>query len=66
MTTKLEDGCIPIGVSCPWKEKCEMAEVCFHKGINHTTPFSCAAARGFDLIEEYNTKEIHQTTSKKS
>jgi hypothetical protein len=66
MTTKLENGCIPIGVPCPWKEKCAMADSCFHEGLKHTTPFSCAAARGFDLVEEMKANRISQTTVKKS
>jgi hypothetical protein len=48
-----EDGCIPARTPCPFRHRCEFAQVgmCHHKGEEHAVQFSCAVARGFDLIE---------------
>jgi hypothetical protein len=46
-------GRIPEHTDCPFKSKCSFAASgkCHHEGINHGVEFSCATARGFDLIE---------------
>jgi hypothetical protein len=49
--TKLVDGMIPVGSICPFKDKCELKEACYHTGKFHRSPYSCALARGFDLME---------------
>jgi hypothetical protein len=48
---KLVNGKIPANTECPWKTKCGLVQGCHHKGINHDIPFSCAAARGFEIME---------------
>jgi hypothetical protein len=45
-----KDGLIPAHTICPFKESCGLADGCHHKGHNHEIPFSCAAARGFDMV----------------
>lgn len=47
----LIDGKIPPNTDCPYKEKCEIfqSQKCHHQGLNHTTAFSCAVARAFEL-----------------
>jgi hypothetical protein len=63
--TKLVDGLIPVGSACPFKDKCElgMDGVCYHTGKFHQSDFSCAIARGFDLVDsvaERVTEERNQ------
>ena len=50
---KLEEGRIPPHTGCPFREQCSVAErgQCYHKGVDHECAYSCAIARGFDLIE---------------
>ena len=50
--SKLVDGKIPEHTVCPFREKCEIAISgnCNHNGVEHTVSFSCASARGFDLL----------------
>ena len=56
--TKLdENGYIPAHKECPfWKYCCPKTYGqgigCKHTGVNHSVPFSCAMARGFDLNAE--------------
>jgi hypothetical protein len=52
--SKLVDGLIPAGQECPWKKQCRFAhlEMCHHRGTQHEVPFSCALARGFDLVDQ--------------
>jgi hypothetical protein len=56
--SRLVDGWIPAHTACPFREHCNFAKpndmgetVCFHKGVEHTTAFSCATARLFDMVE---------------
>lgn len=55
----LVDGKIPANTVCPFRAKCEIAQndACKHNGVNHTVPFSCAAARGFEII--IRNKDYH-------
>ena len=50
---KLIKGKIPKGSECPWKNKCKIAigGSCHHQGKNHPCDFSCATARGFQMME---------------
>lgn len=54
--TRLIDGRIPPNTVCPFWDKCEIAQCgkCMHKGIEHSVAFSCAVARGFDIVEAYS------------
>lgn len=47
-----ENGRIPVATICPFKEQCTIAQDdnCHHKGQDHPGEFSCALARGFDMI----------------
>lgn len=49
--SKLINGNIPAHTICPFKGECNLASNCHHQGEKHPVPFSCAAARGFDLIK---------------
>jgi hypothetical protein len=51
--SKLKLGLIPKGTECPFKDQCgiQQAGDCKHKGVLHSCDFSCASARGFDLIQ---------------
>lgn len=51
--SKLVDGRIPAYTECPFREKCEIAQAnrCNHLGVFHKSEYSCATARGFDLLE---------------
>ncbi len=46
--TQLEDGLIPAGMACHFKDKCP--SVC-HKKEPTENSFSCASARALDMIE---------------
>lgn len=48
----LVDGKIPPKTVCPFKDKCELAKEdrCFHQGLDHQNAFSCAVARGFEIV----------------
>lgn len=48
--SKLVEGKIPANTVCPFLSECSMTSQCHHQGKNHSVPFSCAAARGFDII----------------
>lgn len=53
--TKLVGGKIPALTDCPYKDECPMAQTsCHHKGKEHNVPFSCGAARAFDLIHKFD------------
>lgn len=61
--TKLVDGSIPAHTECPFVGECPMAKTgcCHHKGPAHNVPFSCGAARAFDLIHRHERKiEVSQ------
>lgn len=48
-----EDGCIPVRTVCPYKKECgDYVNFCNHKGVNHTVPYSCALARGLEIVAE--------------
>ena len=48
---KLVDGKIPAGQACPFKDSCPChGKSCYHKGVDHPTPFSCAYARAFYMF----------------
>ena len=48
----LVNGAVPANTDCPYKNRCELAQSdsCNHTGVNHAVPFSCAVARGFEII----------------
>ncbi|MBK6616401.1 hypothetical protein [Ottowia sp.] len=50
MKSTLVDGNIPANSACPFRGECEIAQGghCVHLGVEHSVPFSCAAARGFE------------------
>lgn len=51
--SKLIDGCIPAHQECPYKDECPMGNnLCQHKGVEHTVPFSCAIARSFEIVKD--------------
>lgn len=54
----LVEGKIPAHTVCPFRERCEIAQggACNHLGQKHNVAFSCAAARGFDLIRRNKEK----------
>lgn len=45
-----EHGRIPAHTECPFKAKCGDIG-CHHKGKEHTVPFSCGMARGWEIVE---------------
>ena len=49
--TQLKAGRIPPHTECPFGEDCPIRAkgACKHLGAGHTTEFSCAAARAFDM-----------------
>ncbi len=51
-TSLLVDGNIPARTDCPFRSRCEVSEAgqCKHSGPFHRVAFSCAVARGFDLV----------------
>lgn len=53
----LVNGKIPPKTVCPFKNKCELAkeEKCFHRGLDHEHDFSCAIARGFEIVNQFQT-----------
>ncbi len=53
MKLKLINGRIPAKEECPYKSRCpiEKAGACKHQGVNHPVAFSCAMARGYELID---------------
>jgi hypothetical protein len=57
----LIEGKIPAHTVCAWRRQCATAEanICWHNGIEHPKPFSCATARGFEIakIPQDITKE---------
>lgn len=52
-SSALVGGKIPAKTSCPYKGECAFVEGCHHTGVLHPVPFSCATARGFDLVNLY-------------
>lgn len=50
---KLQNGLIPPGTPCPFKDQCRAvaAGLCKHKGTEHRVPFSCGFARAFEMFE---------------
>lgn len=56
MASKLKNGLIPAGTECPFKDECN-SSLCKHQGVWHTVNFSCAFARGFDLIHRKDGEE---------
>lgn len=46
-------GRIPAQTNCPFRKYCIIAEEnkCGHTGQNHLSEYSCASARGFDLLQ---------------
>jgi hypothetical protein len=59
----LEDGLIPAGQECPFKDQCEVAIEgrCYHNGKDHTVAFSCGLARAFEIIfrNQYEKEEAN-------
>lgn len=47
----LVDGRIPAFTDCPFRDKCPSGKTgCKQTGKDHSIAFSCAFARGFDLM----------------
>ena len=57
--SKLVAGRIPKGQDCPFRSRCEIASAgcCKHQGMFHPFPFSCASARGFDLLDSHRERK---------
>ena len=55
----LVDGRIPARTECPFAAQCTFNQnnECRHNGADHAVPFSCATARGFDLIQRTSPQE---------
>lgn len=55
--SELEEGFIPKGKECPWKNQCAifLEGFCKHTGGYN---FSCASARGFDICNVPTDKEL--------
>lgn len=53
MPSKLVNGLIPPHTTCPFAGRCADADtgLCRHKGVYHTTTFSCGFARAYDLLQ---------------
>lgn len=51
-------GRIPANTECPFASRCVIKtdNKCKHLGTEHTVPFSCAVARGFDIVTKYETQ----------
>lgn len=45
-----DSGSIPPRTPCPFKDQCQLADVCKHQGVNHQVAYSCGAARSFPEI----------------
>lgn len=46
-----DTGCIPAFTVCQFRHLCVLAlDGCEHLGEKHDRPYSCAAARGFQLV----------------
>ena len=59
--SKLIGGNIPKGKPCPWEEKCVIK--CSRKNKESlVVEFSCACARGFDMVESKDTPKDKKTT----
>jgi hypothetical protein len=60
MDEKLVDGRIPAFTECPFRKECSLAthNVCKHKGVLHEVPFSCAVARGFEMLKELDNRML--------
>ena len=56
--TLLTNGLIPPATACPFAGECtfKQADECKHKGTAHPVSFSCATARGFDLVRRDNLR----------
>ena len=52
MPSKLVNGLIPPHTTCPFAGKCADPDMglCRHKGVYHTTTYSCGFARAYDLL----------------
>lgn len=52
----LKHGAVPAGTICPFRVICSIAKegACGHKSQEHTTDYSCGAARAFALCIDYN------------
>lgn len=63
--SKLVDGRIPANTVCPFRISYEIATAgqCHHLGDMHYNAFSCATARGFDLIER-NAEQVSYSPQK--
>lgn len=48
--SKLVEGNIPAFTPCPFRNECILSR-CFHKAEKHEVPFSCGAARAFDITK---------------
>jgi len=63
MDSKLKDGMIPAHTECPFERTCPISRTnrghCKHEGENHPTEFSCASARGFDILHRDEDFKSH-------
>ena len=57
----LKDGCIPARTICPFRVICSTAKkgLCHHQSQEHPKDFSCASARGYEIV-------VNQATSRES
>jgi hypothetical protein len=62
LPTKLTNGRIPAFTACPFKATCSTLREgkCHHRDTEHPVAFSCATARGFDLMERYDMEKIRE------
>ena len=61
--SQLTFGAIPAHTTCPFLKECSKGTMkCFvgHQGTEHSVDFSCAIARGFDILKEQFDKRDKQ------
>ena len=62
---RLVNGCIPEGQQCPWWDRCELRQSTCPNPIGvRTKPFSCAAARAFEIVDKTGNKILGEILKK--
>lgn len=56
--SRLQNGLIPPGTVCPFRDRCT-EQNCQHLGIDSPYTFSCYQARYYDLEERVSALETH-------
>lgn len=58
--SQLTNGKIPQGQDCPFTSECSFKAfgACGHKGVTHPCDYSCATARGFDMLKTYSLVKL--------